>query len=192
MTSKAVVYENFDDPSILKTVGRRTIFHDGYARYAMVGGESWALKRVDGHFVLDYKARLTPAELKAKAQGNPSKRSVRKRVAAALKKFVRGNPSRKGDKSVRLKNFTGTVVRHRNGVVSVHGVQTKGHGHNPGKLGTQSSDRRAQRIHFSSPFATKREAQRRMPELKQMYPFVRGLRVEKDESGSGYVITRLR
>ena len=60
-------------------------------------------------------------------QPNPSKRSVRKRVAAALKKYVRGNPPRvkgrkvKGGRAVSLKNFTGTVVKKANGQVQIMG-----------------------------------------------------------------------
>ena len=63
---------------------------------------------------------------------NPSKRSVRKRVAAALKKYVRGNPPRVkgrkvkgGGRAVSLKNFTGTVVKKANGQVQIIGKGRK-------------------------------------------------------------------
>jgi hypothetical protein len=70
---------------------------------------------------------------KERKKKNPSKRSVRKRVAAALKKWVRGNPHRvkgrkvKGGRAVTLKNMKSvTITRHSNGAVSVRGVQLKG------------------------------------------------------------------
>lgn len=60
-------------------------------------------------------------------QRNPSKRSVRKRVAKALKKFVRGNPARvkgrkvKGGRAVTVRNFTGTIVKRSDGTVDILG-----------------------------------------------------------------------
>jgi hypothetical protein len=58
---------------------------------------------------------------------NPSKRSVRKRVAAALKKYVRGNPARvkgrkvTGGRAVTVRNFTGTIVKKSDGTVDILG-----------------------------------------------------------------------
>lgn len=60
---------------------------------------------------------------------NASKRSVRKRVAKALKKYVRGqsNPlhvkgrKTKGGRAVTLKNFTGTIVKKSDGTVQIVG-----------------------------------------------------------------------
>jgi hypothetical protein len=58
---------------------------------------------------------------------NPSKRSIRKRVAKALSKYVRGNPPRVkgrktkgGGRSVTLRGFTGTVTK-KGGQVIIRG-----------------------------------------------------------------------
>lgn len=81
------------------------------------------------------KAKRRKAALKGwrNRKRNPSKRKTLKRVATALKKFIRGNPSRvkgrkvKGGRAVTLKNMrTVTITRHSNGAVSVRGVQLKG------------------------------------------------------------------
>ena len=63
---------------------------------------------------------------------NASKRTGRKRVSAALRKYLEReakhkNPSKvkghkvKGGRSVSLKNFTGTVTRKSNGQVVIRG-----------------------------------------------------------------------
>lgn len=72
---------------------------------------------------------------------NPSRRSVGKRISKALKKWMgsQKNPHRvkgrrvKGGRAVTLRNMkTITITRHRNGAVSVRGVQLKP---NPGRRG---------------------------------------------------------
>jgi hypothetical protein len=69
-----------------------------------------------------------------KTKRNPSKRSVTKRISRALKGWLgsQKNPSRvkgrkvKGGRAVTLKNMkTITITRHRNGAVSVRGVQLR-------------------------------------------------------------------
>jgi hypothetical protein len=70
-----------------------------------------------------------PNETKAvypAGKSNPSKRkkSARKRISAALKKFVRSNPKGhkvKGGRAVTLHNFTGSIIRKSNGQVEIKG-----------------------------------------------------------------------
>ena len=55
------------------------------------------------------------------------KATIKKRITKALKKFVRGNPRRvkgakcAGGRAVTLRNFTGRVIRKRNGQVVIVG-----------------------------------------------------------------------
>ena len=83
--------------------------------------------RAEGKRVRVRKRKAGEYEVRSVAKKrNPSKRKTRKRVGAALRKFVRGNPSVKGRKvkggrAVTLKNFTGTVVRKSNGQVLIQG-----------------------------------------------------------------------
>ena len=70
---------------------------------------------------------------RSRKRSNPGRKakrnkSTRKRVSAALKKYVRSqNPSKvkghkvKGGRAVTLKNFSGTVIRTNRGQVLIHG-----------------------------------------------------------------------
>jgi hypothetical protein len=51
-----------------------------------------------------------------------TKRKTRKRVSTALKKFLKANPARK---RVKVKSFTGTITRNKNGTVTVRGKGRK-------------------------------------------------------------------
>lgn len=75
------------------------------------------------------KAARRRAALKGIRRKNAAKKrkpSARKRITAALKKYMR-NPAKvkgrkvKGGKAVSLKNFTGTVIRKTNGQVVISG-----------------------------------------------------------------------
>ena len=68
--------------------------------------------------IRDYSAKIKQAR---RTRPNPSKRKTRKRISAALKKYVRSENSRKNPSSVRLKGFTGTVVRTAGGQVIIKG-----------------------------------------------------------------------
>lgn len=62
--------------------------------------------------------RDTGEKTNSRTAWNPSARKTRKRVGTALKKLVRGNPS---GKTVRVRNFTGTITRTRGGQVVIQG-----------------------------------------------------------------------
>ena len=68
--------------------------------------------------IRDYSAKIKQAR---RTRPNPSKRKTRKRISDALKKYVRSENSRKNPSSVRLKGFTGTVVRTSGGQVIIKG-----------------------------------------------------------------------
>jgi hypothetical protein len=64
------------------------------------------------------------------------KKSIKKRITRALKKFVRANPKRRiprrvkgakcnGGRSVSLRNFTGRVIKKRDGTVQILGRTRK-------------------------------------------------------------------
>jgi len=59
------------------------------------------------------------------------KKSIKKRITRALKKFVRANPRRvkgakcNGGRSVSLRNFTGRVIKKRDGTVQILGRTRK-------------------------------------------------------------------
>ena len=95
-------------------------------------------------------------------------------------------------KSLTLRNMAVvTVKRLPGGAVAITGRKL-----NPGKLGSQGIDFRASRIRFSSWYATKKEALRAIPRLKETFrrdtggKELRSPKVEKDPRG-GYIITRL-
>ena len=80
-----------------------------------------------------WRSRHRTGAVSRKRRRNVSKRKTLKRVGAALKKWIRGNPSRvkgrkvKGGRAVTLRNMkTITITRHRNGAVSVRGLQLRG------------------------------------------------------------------
>ena len=111
------------------------------------------------------------------------------RVEALKKAYgsVKRNP-----KSLTLRNMAVvTVKRLPGGAVAITGRKL-----NPGKLGSQGIDFRASRIRFSSWYATKKEALRAIPRLKETFrrdtggKELRSPKVEKDPRG-GYIITRL-
>ena len=93
---------------------------------ALKQGERGTMTRAEWREIRDMLGSDAGPGVRRKAR-NPSKRSVRKRVSAALKKYVRGNPPRvkgrkvKGGRAVSLKNFTGTVVKKANGQVQIIG-----------------------------------------------------------------------
>ena len=109
---------------------------------------------------------------------------------------VKHNPaSRVGGKGVTLRNMASiTIKRLPGGAVAITGRKL-----NPGKLGSQGTDRRASRVLFAFSYATKKEALQAIPRLKETFrrdtggKELRSLKVEKDPQSpyGGYVITQL-
>ena len=67
---KVKVYDNWEDPNVLKPVGLRTL-HEG--RYVYVNGERWHVRNSGGYYVLDGRAPMeNPASIRAQVRRLPS------------------------------------------------------------------------------------------------------------------------
>ena len=75
---------------------------------------------------------LTGKKTNPRRVNGKKKKSIKKRITRALKKFVRANPSNpnprrvkgakcNGGRSVSLRNFTGRVIKKRDGTVQIVG-----------------------------------------------------------------------
>ena len=80
-----MVYDNWDDPDIFKTVGRRAFYQIGHGRKVQAYGRWWWIKNDDGTWVLDFETDRPGTE------ENPSKRMPKGWIPASAVKIERRN-----------------------------------------------------------------------------------------------------